>query len=72
MPGDEKPIVRHRRANLLKELAHCHIIGPPGPLRGTNGDAASFSQPRPLFACRRSRVPSAPGQRSETEYQRTV
>ncbi len=28
MPGDEKPIVHHRRANLLKELAHWHIIVP--------------------------------------------
>ena len=33
MLGDEKPIVRHRRANLLKELAHCHIIVSLGPQR---------------------------------------
>ena len=30
MPGNEKPIIRHRRANLLKELAHCQIIVSPG------------------------------------------
>lgn len=26
VPGNEKPIVRHCRANLLEELAHCEII----------------------------------------------
>jgi hypothetical protein len=33
MPGDEKTIAPHRRANLLEELAHYRIIGSPGPQR---------------------------------------